>query len=170
MQKTDAMVPLVQTRAAVLDIAVLRRGTGVGALVGVLAAGLYAWSFFLEAAKGIAGYQAFLLALYLPPYWPMWAANPVFWFGLSRLSQGRYHAAGAAGLVALLLALSESWLCGNLEAGYFVWAGSMAVLALAGLCREPAEPPTGWRHRPAWLPGGEASRIASPFLARRSGK
>jgi hypothetical protein len=127
---------------------------------------MYAVSFFLDAADRMAGYQAFLLALYIPVYWPMWLANPVFWFGLSRLCQGRYHSAGTAGLVALVLALSESWLCGRLDVGYFLWAGSMAVLALAGLCRELEEQLDLGRQWGAALTAGEASRIASQFHGR----
>jgi hypothetical protein len=166
MQELGSIRPLVQRYDCRLDAAAARRRLWAGTLVGCLAVGMYAVSFFLDAAERMAGYQAFLLALYIPVYWPMWAANPVFWFGLSRLCQGRYQSAGTAGLVALILALSESWLCGGLDVGYFLWAGSMAALALAGLCRELERQLDSRQRWAATLPLGEASRIASQFHGR----
>lgn len=100
-------------------------GTGVGLL--------YGGSFFLPAAAKAQGYEAFFFAMVLFFYWPMWAANPVFWYGLVKLLSGRWKAARNAGLLAVVLACSEAWMfVGLLKVGYFVWVGSMAALALAG--------------------------------------
>jgi hypothetical protein len=71
-------------------------------------------------------------------------------------------------VVAVLLALSESWLFGlELRVGYFAWVGSMGLVALAGLCAEER------RRRPAPWPASrpaveEASRIAARFRLGRA--
>jgi hypothetical protein len=138
-------------------------------LLGGLALLLYAVSFFLPALDGVAGYQAFVFALIWFVFLPMWAANPVFWIGLGRLFQGRHGSASRAGLAALLLALSESWMFGReLGVGYLVWVGSMAVLVVAGACGRRDEMPV--RCLPARPPvpaAGEGVRIASRW--RRGG-
>jgi hypothetical protein len=102
------------------------------ALLGFAAALLYAASFFLPAVDGAAGYQAFVLSLVFIIGIPMWLANPVFWSGLTLLSQGKYASAGKTGLLALVLALSECWLFNDLRVGYYAWVGSIALLAAAG--------------------------------------
>jgi hypothetical protein len=134
-------------------------------VVGAVAVAVYAVSFFLPALDSIVGFQAFLCSLGFVITIPMWVANPIFWFGLRRLAQGRYRSAGKAGLLALVFALSESWMCaGGLRVGYFVWVGSMAVLATVGLFGDAQEErPRRWPFHPTWTRGGEAARIAARF-------
>jgi hypothetical protein len=137
--------------------------------LGWLAVGLYIISFFLPAYAGALGYQAFLCALVCMIGIPMWSANLVFWGGLAQLSQGRYRSAGGAGLAALLLALSEAWMFRDgLQVGYWMWVGSMGLLALAGLCPERETRPRRLHVRSAALPVGEAYRIASRFRGAES--
>ncbi len=135
-----------------------------GVVLGSLAAGLYVLSFFLQATNTLAGWQAFIFALLFVIGIPMWLANVVFWIGLYHLSHSRYGSASTAGFIALLLALSESWLFGTeLAIGYYVWVSSMAVLAAARLFREEEARPKSWWPRTEWLGTGEAGRIASRF-------
>src|SRR5262249_41227117 len=133
------------------------------ALLGLFAALLYAASFFLPACEEVAGWQAFVLSLVFFVGLPMWLANPVFWSGLVLLSRGEYGPAGKRGLVAFVLALSEcSLFAEGLQVGYFLWVGSMAVLAAAGwwghVRSRPVEGTRG---------AGEASRIAARLAASR---
>src|SRR5262245_22378209 len=90
--------------------AVVARRSAAGDLLGLSAVIVYTVSFFLPAAGGVLGYQAFICALVSVICIPMWAANLALWLGLAELSLGRYGKAGIAGLVALVLALSESWM------------------------------------------------------------
>jgi hypothetical protein len=134
------------------------------AILGALAVAMYGVSFFLPATGRILGYQAFVCALLFVICAPMWLANPVFWLGLVMLSRREYRSASHAGMIALLLALSECWMfSGELDSGYFVWAGSMAVLALVGLFGELNDGPRRWWGRSQFFPVGEASRIVSRF-------
>jgi hypothetical protein len=134
------------------------------ALLGLAAALLYAASFFLPATDMVAGYQAFVLSLVFVIGIPMWLANPVFWSGLTLLSQGKYRSARKAGLLGLVLALSECWLFSKgLRVGYFAWVASMALLAAAGWWGQLGHGPV---HGPR-VPG-EATRIAARFTACRS--
>jgi hypothetical protein len=135
-----------------------------GFWLGWLVTGLYLLSFFLPVDSGMLGYHAFICALVFVIGIPMWLANPVFWFGLVRLFQGRYTSAGTAGVVALLLALSQVWMFrGAAQVGYWVWVGSMGLLALAGLSHERETRPQRLPARSVSLPVSEASRIASRF-------
>jgi hypothetical protein len=165
MSHIDLMEPLPQAETTLPPIVAERQHPAAIVLLGSLAVVMFAVSFFLPALHGVAGYQAFICALLWLFGIPMWAANPVFCFGLAYLSAGRYRSAARAGLAAVLLALSESWMFwGELDVGYWIWAGSMAVLAVAGLCASGME-----SRMPSW-PGlsgrrmvGEAARIASRF-------
>jgi hypothetical protein len=122
-------------------------------VLGGLAASLYVASFFFDAAAGVAGWQAFIWSVLLVVYLPMWLANPVAWIGFARLLEGRRRSAGGAGLLAVLLAFSESWLFfRELRVGYFLWVGSMAVLAVAGLLGEREGTPTAEPDRTECLP------------------
>ena len=77
----------------------------------------------------LGGHPAEDLGLYLP-----WLANPALWVGLRSLARGRPRRAAAAGAVALPLALAFLLTePGDLRAGYYAWAGSMALLLVAGL-------------------------------------
>ena len=133
-------------------------------MLGAVAVTLYGVSFFLRAVGTVLGFLAFIWAPFTVVLIPMWLANPVFWYGLHCLFGGRLDAAAKAGLVALLLALSESWLFwGELRVGYVAWVGSMAALALVGLRTgtEGTDP-----FRTVSLPfilGGQDSRIAARF-------
>jgi hypothetical protein len=70
-----------------------------------------------------------------------WLANPVLWVGLRLLARGRPRGAAAAGAVALPLALAFLLTePSDLRAGYYAWAGSMALLLLAGLAGARAGP------------------------------
>jgi hypothetical protein len=135
------------------------------AVLGLAAVFLYAVSFFLPACDNAAGYQAFVLSVVCVVGIPMWFANPFFWAGVALLSQGKYASAGKAGLVALVLALSECWLFAQgLQVGYYAWVGSMALLAAAGWCGA-AEGRDGPVH--GTRGAGEATRIAARFGASR---
>jgi hypothetical protein len=138
-------------------------------LLGVSATALYAFSFFLPAYHEAAGYQAFLSAWLFLIGIPMAVANPVFWCGLALLCQGKHGSAKKAGVVALVLALSEFWLvCEGVRVGYFVWVGSMALLTAAAWCGAH-DPPRDWSFpRPRGV--GEATRIAARFpeVSRKS--
>ncbi len=150
----------------VLDTVVARR-SGAGDFLGLLASALYAVSFFLPAVPGILGFQAFVYSLVCVICVPMWAANLALWLGLAELSRGRYGTAGTAGLVAVVLAVSESWLfLGELRVGYFVWVGSMILLAFVGLCGAEQTRPR-WPVQVGSNIEGEATRIASRFPAAR---
>ena len=134
------------------------------AVLGAVAVTLYGVSFFLPAVGTVLGFLAFIWAPSSVVLIPMWLANPVFWYGLHCLFGGRLEAAAKAGLVALLLALSESWLFwGELGVGYFAWVGSMAALARVGI-RSGTEGTDPFRTIPSpFFLGGEASRIAARF-------
>jgi hypothetical protein len=93
---------------------------------------------------------------------PMWAANPLFWSGLAHLYTGQYRAARNAGLAALFLSLSQSWMVyRELRVGYFAWVGSMVLLTAAGWCGQlrccPIHGSCG---------ACEATRIAARFASR----
>jgi hypothetical protein len=156
--------PAVQESAYGPPETVEEDGVSGSRCLGWLAAGLYVISFFLPAGEGLLGWEAFFWALLTGIYLPMWTANLVFWLGLGLLASGQRGSAGTAGLVALLLALSESWMVGGgLRVGYWMWAGSMGLLALAGLSPQPESRPRGSPTRSAALPVDEAYRIASRF-------
>src|SRR5262249_16238320 len=96
--------------------------------------GLYLTSFFVPVMhNGFYGSHALLCALLVLPFWPLWLANAVMVFGIIFLFGERWREARKAGLWALALALSESWLFWNsVRVGYFMWIGSMALLAIVG--------------------------------------
>jgi hypothetical protein len=99
----------------------------------------YVCSFFLPAVGDGYGFNAFLAAAMFPFFWPMWAANPVVCFSLVKVFNQEWRAARKWGFFALGLALSESWMFwGSVKVGYFMWIGSMALIATAG-CH-------GWAH------------------------
>jgi hypothetical protein len=131
---------------------------------GVFATVMYIISFFLPAWQEARGYEAFVLSLMFLFCVPVWAANLVFWIGLAQWSQGRYWSASMAGLVALSLGLLGVWMFKDgLKIGYWLWVGSMGVLALGGLCKEQDSQP---RNRPSQAitrDAGEASRIVARF-------
>src|SRR5262249_52387475 len=125
-------------------------------------------SFFLpvvdEPRHPLLGYQAFLGALCCPLYFsifalvslnpqgliflvvivPCWLANVAYWLAVYRPLIGPRPAAGARGVLAVLLGLSvlvlpllfHRALPGGppfgFRAGYWLWLGSMALFALGG--------------------------------------
>jgi hypothetical protein len=138
-------------------------GGAAPALLGVAAVLVYALSFFLPAFDEAAGFSAFFLSLVLVVGFPMWLANPLFWSGLAGLCRGEYRSAWKAGLTGFILALSECWLFAKgLRVGYFAWAGSMALLAVAGWC--------GQRRQPSFEAErtGEGALIAARLTAVRA--
>jgi hypothetical protein len=153
------MLNPIQARTPPADMVVAVRCPPAVALLGLAAVLVYAVSFFLPACDNAAGYQAFVLSLVCVIGIPMWFANPFFWAGIALLSQGKYASAGKAGLVALVLALSECWLFAKgLRVGYFAWVSSIALLAVAGFCGGFDKPP------PCRLRNvGEATRITARF-------
>jgi hypothetical protein len=75
----------------------------------------------LQSPVTFFGWQAFYGAGLIWTLVPMWLANPALWFGLVKFFNGRWAAAGNAGLVATALALSEIWLVwDDLAFGYLV--------------------------------------------------
>ena len=100
--------------------------------------GTYGVSFFLPVTDAgtpqvMYGYQAFFWGLVSLIYLPMWLANPLLWFGCICYRDGERSAARKAGTIATLLAISEVWLWDDPpEIGYYVWIGSMVLLAIAG--------------------------------------
>ena len=165
MQETDVMARSIVEDSSPATAIALGRRPGAAVVLGGLAIQLYLVSFFLPALDGTPGYEAFILAVLFVIGLPMWLANPVFWFGVVRLAQGRYHSAGQAGRVALLLALSECWMFyDKLAVGYFVWVGSMVLLAAVGRFGEVDEDrPRRWPYLPDWRVTGEAARIVARF-------
>jgi hypothetical protein len=110
---------------------------GIASLLGTAAAVLYGVSFFLPVLSPgrMFGLEAFIYSVLMVVTIPMWLANPMFWLGLALLSGRRWQGACFYGLLALVLGLSESWMFWDqLTVGYFLWVGSMALLALAGWC------------------------------------
>jgi hypothetical protein len=96
---------------------------------------LYVVSFLLPVGWGLGffGLHAFVCSAMIPFVWPMWAANPVLWFGLVKAANQRWEAARNAGVLAMLLAISEAWMfLPGLGVGYFCWLCSMIALATAG--------------------------------------
>ena len=155
------MMTTLQPRTRPPEVALVHRPAVT--LLGLSAALLYAGSFFLPAYQEAAGFHAFVLSLVFLVGIPMWLANPFFWSGLTLLAQGKYRSARNAGLVALVLALSECWLFAEgLQVGYFVWVSSMASLAVAGWWGQ-LQPYSAQGTRGA----GEASRIAARLAASR---
>ena len=97
---------------------------------------MYAVSFVLPAVDRGFGFGAFLASLLIPILWPMWAANPVLWYGFAKLFDQQWRPARNAGLLALALALSESWMFWDqVSVGYFLWIGSMLALMVVANCR-----------------------------------
>lgn len=100
---------------------------------------VYVMSFLLPVTdagepQAMCGFQAFYLALVSVIYWPMWLANPVFWFGCFAIAQRRWSTARNCGFVAFAFAISEVWLWDDPpELGYYAWSGSMLGLALLGI-------------------------------------
>ncbi len=64
-------------------------------------------------------------------FYAAWCANPLLWCGLLLLARAYWWAATLSGVVAFLLGLAVA---GDFPlSGYYVWLGSMALLALAGM-------------------------------------
>jgi hypothetical protein len=104
-------------------------------ILGVTSGCLYAGSFLMPVGRDLTlfGWQAFVCSAIYFLFWPMWAANPVFWFGLVKAGNQRWEAARNAGVLAMMLAVSEAWMfLPNLGIGYYCWLGSMIALAAAG--------------------------------------
>jgi len=99
---------------------------------------VYMLSFLLPVTdantpRAMYGFQAFFWGLVSIVYLPMWLANPTLWFGCLRYGEGRWKSARNAGLLAVLLGVSEVWMWdGRPEIGYYLWMSSMVLLALAG--------------------------------------
>jgi hypothetical protein len=82
-----------------------------------------------------AGYEAFYLGLDWPLVWPMWLANPVFWFGCIYFAIGRWNEAAILGGVAVLLGMSEVvlfWESFAVKSGYVLWVLAMLLLTVSG--------------------------------------
>ncbi|PQO48196.1 hypothetical protein [Blastopirellula marina] len=105
---------------------------------------VYAVSFFLPAGDNhntpaILGWEAFLNALLLSWFLPMWWANPGFFLAGWWVLKGKPNWAMLATVVAALLALSQSIFLPpdsstgygyRLLIGYYVWLGSIVLLGL----------------------------------------
>jgi hypothetical protein len=61
-----------------------------------------------------------------------WLANPMMWSGIALLSLGRYGWGTITALLATLLATIPLIEGGRFLSGYYVWLGSMGVVALGG--------------------------------------
>ncbi len=100
---------------------------------------LYGISFLLPALgkshdKPLYGYAAFLWGLYgVLLGIPVWLANLALWFGLGHLALGQYRGAAIAGIIAVGLGLTGITLDPGFLIGYYLWMGSMALLAAVGL-------------------------------------
>jgi hypothetical protein len=107
---------------------------------------LYAVAFFLPTfaievdghRTWDCGYAAFAACLFnasgLVGNGPIlvWLANPALWAAAVWFARRRWYASTAAGIVAVLLALS----CGFgplILAGYYLWLTSMVLVTTAGL-------------------------------------
>jgi hypothetical protein len=111
---------------------------------------LYLASFALPVGDlpGIAYFAFAIFAIPLSPVFVLiWAANPLFWAGLSYLRRGHWGCVTTLGIIACLSAYlplvpnrGSSILAGSAGilkmSGYFAWLASMALLAAAGV--------TGW--------------------------
>lgn len=116
----------------------------------LLIGAVYAVSFFLPVLgpdeESSPGFVAFLLPLVA---WtvgdegamlilglPAWLANPLMWVGMALLASGKWKAATAAGLVAVILGLTAlpAWLSSGdfPRMGYVLWVLSIAALAVTG--------------------------------------
>jgi hypothetical protein len=111
----------------------VKMGTVIGLLYGV------SWllpAFTTRVLWGdsdFSGWDAFFWAGIDYRYWPTWAANPVMWFGMVKLFNRRWKAARNAGLIAVVLACSQSDMFPSRpDVGYYVWLSSMAALAATG--------------------------------------
>jgi hypothetical protein len=110
----------------------------------------YAVSFLLPAFEIVVegqhdasyGYDAFLVAL-AAAWQPMlggllsfvvWLANPAYWAGAVFFGRGRYWRSAAASIAAVVLGCHFVF-APLILVGYFVWLGSMALLALASSVR-----------------------------------
>jgi hypothetical protein len=102
---------------------------------------IYGLSFVLPAlGSDVYGWQAFILGAmfcWLLPWSMAWWANLVFWMGLCALGIHAYGKAAVFGSIAFLLGLS--FLCTSdkyqLQAGYFIWIGSMVGLLATAVCK-----------------------------------
>jgi hypothetical protein len=138
--------------------------------------GVYAAAFFLPVGDGPAayGYHLFYVGavgsvslVWLPWTWP-WLANVVFCVGCVCLATRRSHEAHCGGIVATIMALGYlPYVIGPFGmprqglpgVGYWVWVGSMVLLAVAGGAQSRAaerETADFWKHR---KPGNRAYSI-----------
>jgi hypothetical protein len=102
----------------------------------LLSCGLPPWQ------AGDANWVPGILCLILIPqvlFVPAWYANPLFFWGLSRLISGKRRNAGWLGVVASLLAISFVFTTSltrqkteSLAVGFYFWIASMIGLAIAG--------------------------------------
>ena len=112
----------------------------------ILSLASYALSFLLPAFEIVVegqhdtsyGYDAFLVAL-AAAWQPIlggllsfvvWLANPAYWAGAVFFARGRYWRSAAASIAALVLGCHFVF-APLILVGYFVWLGSMALLAVA---------------------------------------
>jgi hypothetical protein len=121
--------------------------------------GVYAMAFLLpvDAARGVYGYEMFCwgalgsaFIVWLPWTWP-WLANLAFYIGCLYLATGRRsREVRWSGVIATILALGYLLYGAGLfgmpseafpGAGYWVWVGSMVLLAVAGWAQDRAEKP-----------------------------
>lgn len=91
-------------------------------------------------ASGAAVFRECVLSMYLVFTWPAVAPNLLLVLGVGLLAHRSWGGAGACGgiglagaiLVAVLAQLGDSERQLNLASGYYAWASSMALLAVAG--------------------------------------
>jgi len=95
-----------------------------------------------EFNRVLRGWEVFCQVILKLPfslwYLPAWLANPVLWFGLCQLAEGRWHRATKAARFCVALALSallvsigyQTWL--TILVGYYIWLLSM-IMFLVGV-------------------------------------
>lgn len=108
----------------------------------LLVLGTYAASFAMPVCLDLAGHEAFTTAARLGMAASVqgevskellgWLPNVLLWLGLAFLVAGDGKGAAEFGLAALIGAAGWLSLCG-LMPGYYVWAGSMALLVAGGV-------------------------------------
>ena len=105
-------------------------------LVALLVLGVYALACALPVVVGREGPLpgwACLLLCWRPPLCLPWSANVFLAAGLLCLGRGRCRLACGLGSTAALLGLTTwAFVDRHVEAGYFLWQGSLVLLAVGG--------------------------------------
>jgi hypothetical protein len=113
---------------------------------------LYAVSFvapYQSDTPGAVMFYGGLIFCWLIPYTYAWWANPIYWYALVLAHLKKWPNCASFSLVATMLAglhLPGRRDDGPLGPAFFLWVGSMAVLAVLAIVqsaiRRPEEPPT----------------------------